>query len=332
MKLITTLILLLLFISVKGSAGPLINEISAGGQSDWVEITLSENTVSCDISRYFVTMYYGTNEKIADSPVTLRNRDLPETPWDDRFAVVHFTKVPTPDETDSSGDINNNGIRDLYCCNYGLWNSDCAVSIDNNDTPSDGGIIDFVAFSSRDGSINSTIGGFINCAVSAGEWVSCGSPNIQECTAYTGKYGLKNSSTISRKNRIDTNSPGDFTVTPYATPGRENIINGDNRNKKLFRAGFKKTSHIWGAGTIRLPLFLYDSCSIKVRIFSSTGFTVYSSELKEDLNPGYFTVEIPERELRGKILTGLYPVKIEAAGKGSRSDNAIIFIVIVRNR
>lgn len=332
MRLIPFLFFLLLFIPLSGSAGPLISEISAGGQSDWVEITLSEGTESCDISKYYVTMYYGTNEKIADSPVTLRNRDLPETPYDDRFAVIHFTKVPAQDETDSAGDINNNGIRDLYCCNYGLWNSDCSVSIDIDDSPENGGILDFIAFSNRDGSVNSTIGGYINCAVSAGQWTGCGGPNIQDCTVDIGKDGLKNYSTISRIKGVDTNSLNDFKVTSYATPGRENIINVFNENKKLFRTGFKKTAHQWGGGTILLPLFLYETCSIKIRIFNATGFTVYSSELKEDLNPGYYTFEIPETELRGKILTGLYPVKIEAAGKASCSENAVIYLAIVRNR
>jgi len=322
---------MLLLIPLNGYARPLISEISAGGQSDWVEITLSEETESSDISNYFVTMYYGTNEKIADSAVTLRNRDLPGTPYDDRFAVVHFTKIPTPDETDAAGDINGNGVRDLYCCNYGLWTSDCTVSIDSDDTPENGGILDFTAFSNRDGSINSTIGGYIKCAIAAGEWAPSGSIDLQQCCIDTGN-GLKSYSTVSRIRGRDTNSLHDFKVTSFATPGRENIINAADRNNKLFRAGFKKTSHRWGTGTIRIPLFLYDSCSIKIRIFNSTGFILYSSALKEDLNPGYYTFEIPETELRGKILTGLYPVKIEAAGKSSRSDNAVVYLVIAGNR
>ncbi|HNX23308.1 MAG TPA: hypothetical protein PKG60_04630 [Spirochaetota bacterium] len=332
MKLILIFSFLTIFLPHIISAGPLINEISAGGSSDWVELTLSGDTPSCDISQYFVTMYYGTNEKIADSAVTLRNRNIPETPYDDRFAVVHFTSVPYDDETDATGDTNGNGVFDLYCCNYGLWNTDCVVSIDSDDIHTNGGILDFAAFSNRDGSMNSTIEGYINTAASAGEWTICGSANIQECTVDIGKDGLNSYSTISRINKGDTNSPDDFAVTPYSTPGRENIINTDKGKRKLFRTESKESTHSYGRGPIRLAVFLYESCSIKLRIFNSTGFTVYSSDLKEDLSPGYYTFYIPEAKLRGKILTGLYPVKIEAAGKSSRSETATIFLVIVRKR
>ncbi len=330
MRSITVFLFLLFFFPFTGYAGPLINEISAGGESDWVEITLSADTESCDISDYFVTMYYGTNEKIAASPATLRKCDLPETPYDDRFAVVHFTKIPTPDETDAAGDINGNGIRDLFCCNYGLWTSDCAVSIDTDDTPENGGIADFVAFSNRDGSANNTVAGYINCAAAAGEWRSSGT-DIQQCAVDIGG-GLKSYSTISRIKGEDTDSLNDFKLTSFATPGRENIINPSGTGKKLFSTSFKNRSHIMGSGTISIPLFLYRSCSVKIRIFNSAGFTVYTSGLKQDLNPGYYTFEIPEAELRGRILTGLYPVKIEAAGKGSSLDDSIVYLVIKGGR
>ena len=74
------------FIPLQGKI--LINEISSGGSSDWVEIRASEESDSIDISGLFVTMYYGGNEKISEYPVTLNGRDLSETPFDDRFAVT----------------------------------------------------------------------------------------------------------------------------------------------------------------------------------------------------------------------------------------------------
>lgn len=332
MKLILFFSIPLILVLQNVSAGPLINEISAGGSSDWVEITLSGETASCDISQYFVTMYYGTNEKIALSPVTLRNRDLTETPYDDRFAVIHFTPSPVDDETDATGDTNRNGVLDLYCCNYGLWNTDCVVSIDSDDLPANGGILDFAAFSNRDGSMNSTIGGYINAASSAGEWEICTNANIQECAVDIGKDGLNSYSTISRISKADTNSLNDFTVTPYSTPGRENITKTGKGKRKLFRTESKQLSHRYGSGTIKIPVFLYESCSIKLRVFNSTGFILYSSDLKEDLTPGYYTFYIQEKELHGKVLTGLYPVKLEAAGKSSKSESETVFIVMVRKR
>lgn len=332
MKPIQILPLLLLYLPLSAAAGPLINEISAGGNSDWIEITLSPDTESCDISRFLVTMYYGTNEALSATPVTLKNRNLPETPYDDRYAVVHFSSVPFEDETDITGDTNKNGMIDIYCCNYGLWNTDCVVSIDDDDLPSNGGILDFTAFSNRDGSINSTIGGYINGAVAAGQWEVCSSTNIQECAVDIGIDGLVSYSTISRVKDIDTNSMNDFAVTPYATPGRENIIIAEKGRKKLFRTLSKDTSHRYGKGSIKIPLFIYETCSVKIRIFTSTGFTVYSSLLNEDLNPGYLTLDIPESKLHGKINTGLYPVQIEASGKNSVTENSMIFLVIKRNK
>ncbi len=332
MKLITTLLFLILLIPELLSAVVLINEISAGGSSDWVEITLTPDTESFDISQYFVTMYYGTNERISASPVTLRNRDLAETPYDDRFAVVHFSPIPAEDETDLTGDTNRNGILDVYCVNYGLWNTDCTVSIDSDDQPENGGILDFAAFSNRDGSMNSTIGGYINASASAGQWETCGSSNLQDCTVNIGITGLSSYSTISRVKGADTNSSADFIITPYSTPGRENIINPDTRKRKLFRTESKELTHRLGNGTVHIPLFIYEKCSLKLRVFNSTGFIIYSSELREDLNPGTYKFSIPENQLRGKILTGLYPVKIEASGKSSTSENATLFLVIVRNR
>ncbi len=327
MKTIMLLSLLLMIYSTAYS-GPLINEISAGGSSDWIEITLSAETESCDISQYFVTMYYGTNEKIALSPVTLRNRDMPETPYDDRFAVVHFTPLPVEDETDLTGDTNRNGILDLYCCNYGLWNTDCVVSIDSDDIETNGGMIDFISFSNRDGSINSTINSYITAAVTAGQWEICSTPDNQPCTVDAGKDGLNSYSTLSRISGEDTNTLNDFRITPYATPGKENIINASKGNRRIFRTASKKTTHHYGSGNIKIPLFLYETCSIKLRIFNSTGSTIYSSELKEDLTPGDYSFLIPDKKLRGKITTGLYFIKIEAAGKNSKSESALINLVI----
>ncbi len=327
-----TIISLFLIISSLSYAGPLINEISAGGSSDWIEITLSPDTESYDISQYFVTMYYGTNEKISNSPVTLRNRDIPETPYDDRFAVIHFTPYPIEDETDLTGDTNRNGILDLYCVNYGLWNTDCSVSIDSDDLHTNGGIVDFAAFSNRDGSINSTIAGYINAASAAGEWEKCSSSNIQECAVDIGKDGLNSYSTISRISGADTNTLNDFKITPYATPGRENITNAEKGKRRLFRPELKKISHRYGNSSIIVPLFLYETCSIKVRIFNSTGFTIFSSELKENLSPGCFSFCIQDNRLRGKTMTGLYTILIEAAGKSSSSETANVFLVIVRKK
>ena len=323
---------LLLLIPIKMQAGILINEISAGGADKWVEVTVTPDIESIDISGYYVTMYYGSAEKIASKPVTLYGKNRSGTPWDDRFAVIHFTPTPMVSETDDVGDLNKNGIRDIYCNNYRLWNTDCVVAIDTVNDYTKKSMIDFVAYSDRDGSINSYIANCMNAAAAVGQWNACASTNLQDCAVDTGPKGLNSYSTISRINLTDTNTLNDFVVTPYATPGRENIINADKGKKKLFRTESKKLTHIHGSGTIQIPLFLFEPCSIKVRIFNSTGSTVYYSDIQKNLDPGYFKFNINDNELKGKILTGLYPVKIEAAGKNSSSETDTVFLVIVRRK
>jgi hypothetical protein len=329
MKILNITLFLLLLIPIKLHSGILINEISAGGPDKWVEVTVTPDIESIDISGYYVTMYYGSAEKIADKPVTLYGKNRSGTPWDDRFAVIHFTSTPIISETDDVGDLNKNGIRDIYCNNYRLWNTDCVVAIDTVNSYANGSMIDFVAYSDRDGSINSYIANCMNAAIIAGQWNACSNTNLQDCAVDIGSKGLNSYSTISRINLIDTNSPNDFVVTPYATPGRENIISIDKGKKRLFRTESKKLTHIHGSGTIQIPLFLFEPCSIKLRIFNSTGSTVYYSDIQKNLDPGYFKFNINDRELKGKILTGLYPVKIEAAGKNSTSEIDTVFLVIV---
>ncbi len=312
-------------------SGILINEISAGGSADWVEIRATEDLPATDISSLFVTMYYGTNERLALSPVTISGRDLPGTPWDDRFAVIHFSSAGEPDETDAAGDLNNNGVRDLYCNNYGLWNTDCVVAIDSDDEPKNGGILDFVAFSNRDGTVNSTIAGYMKSASDSGQWISCSSANVQECMCFIGEDGMNSYSTLSRNTGSDTNSPEDFILTPYATPGRENITNADSGHHKTAEPLSNRIVYTHGSpsGIITLRMFIYKECSIRIRIFNSAGTSLYSSDLIRDVTPGYFNYGIRECDLRGKKLTGLYPVKIEIFSEG-KTDKSTVYLVIIR--
>lgn len=311
--------------------GILINEVSAGGPVDWVEIRATEDLPATDISSLFITMYYGSNEKLALSPVTIYGRDIPGTTWDDRFAVIHFSSSGEADETDAAGDLNKNGVRDLYCNNYGLWNTDCVVAIDSDDEPKNGGILDFAAFSNRDGSVNSTIAGYIKSASDSGQWISCASVNVQECMCFIGEEGMNSYSTLSRKEGPDSNSQEDFVLTPYATPGRENIISPGSGHRKTAEPISDRIVYTHGSSTgiITLRMFIYRECSIRFRIFNSAGTSLYSSNLIRDVTPGYFNYGIREDELKGRILTGLYPVKIEVYSDG-KTDKSTVYLVIIR--
>jgi len=332
---ILSVIVILISIPSQLKGGLVINEISTSSSPNWVEVKLTGNIESTDISGLMFTMYYGRSEKIANSPVTLKNYNDPSTPFDDRFAVIHFTSVPNPDETDEAGDLNGNGARDLYCDNYGLWNTDCVVSIDSDKNPGNGGIIDFVALSNRDGSIHTSIAGYIRRAQEHGEWIGCSSGNLQDCAVDIGPSGLNSYSTAARIPGPDRNSPDDFAITPFATPGRENIIDPERGKRKIFRHEYKKISHLYQAtpSHIKIPVFLFESSSLKLRIFSSTGVLVYSSPLMQNIDPGYFTFTISDRELKGKALTGIYPVKIEAVSRSNRgSERSVILLIMVNRR
>lgn len=310
-----------------------LNEISAGGGTDWIELKLTPDTDSMDISGLFVTMYYGTNRRIADSPVTLYSRDIPETPWDDRFAVIYFTSVQSGDETDEAGDLNNNGIREIYCDNYGLWNTDCSVSIDTDDDPANNGILDFAAFSNRDGSINTTVASYISSAIKYGMWHDSVSSNLQDCCSYIGPDGMNSWSTLSRNDAADTNSMDDFVLTPYATPGKENIINTPGVRSGILRPLKKRILYKPGPASadIELPLFIYTSASLRIRIFNSAGMSIYTGPLLTDVVPGYYTALIRHSDLKGRILTGLYPVSIEAVGSSNgRTESCAVTIIVVR--
>ena len=168
-------ILIILASPARSFAGLVLSEVAPGtAGADWVEISyLSEAKGSVDISKLYVTMYYGANEPLSSSPVTLYPYDRRETPWDDRFAVVHLTDAVTPDETDATGDTNGNGRLDLYCNNYlsSLWNGECCAALDTNDDPSDG-MLDFVAWSDCEGEPSATIGKYVEAASSHGQWNS----------------------------------------------------------------------------------------------------------------------------------------------------------------
>lgn len=319
----------------------LINEIACEtAGDDWVELFYyDEEETSIDISPLFVTMYYGTNERLGSEPITLYSRNRPETPFDDRFAVVHLARPGMSDETDSTGDTNGNGILDVYCNNYfsSLWNTDCVVSIDIDDEPANGGIIDFAAYSNRDGSLNSTIGSYTGHAIGFGQWESLAGDHGQACMVDIGIGGLKAHQSIARKDPHDSNTQADFAITSVQTPGRENIFSGDFAgSNRLFRA-LKKTSVMDADGGAGVPpsidVFVYEPCNLRLRVFSPLGRLIYESPLYRDVFPGPFSMPWDVRGAGRRASTGLHVGLIEAtAPRLKRSDSERIFIIPIRGR
>ncbi len=323
------------------NAGLLVNEVAcATSGDDWVEIFYhSEVKESMDISALYITMYYGTNENISSDPVTIYSYDRPETPWDDRFIIVHLTEPGMPDETDLTGDTNKNGCIDVYCNNYSgsLWESDCVVAIDADDDPSDNGIIDFIAYSNRDGTPNTTIESYMSAAQNYGQWITCPGKTSQECMVDIGKDELKPFMSISRKNTADTNSADDFSFTKYMTPGRENILSENiSSGKNLFRP--KKTKISAGPESFadsnkNIEIFVFETCNVRLRIFTSIGMLIHESQLYRDVYPGNFILQWDMRGLGKKATAGLYIAQIEATAKKiKKSQKENIYVIVSRNK
>ncbi len=336
------IIIVIFIISISAfplSSKLLINEVVTATGSDWVELYFqSSKKESIDISGLYVTMYYGRNENLAAEPVTLYSYNRIETSYDDRFAVIHLTEPRMEDESDEKGDLNGNGVLDLYCNNYynSLWNSEGVVAVDTDDDPSNGGVIDFVAYSNRDGSPNKSIESYIDYAVSFNEWTQCSSGNPQNCSVDTGDSGLKEYMSISRVSGNDTNSMNDFVITNFQTPGRENIVNVKRSRRRLFRCLRNKISLFPSKSSSlsgRVPLFVYESCNIKFRIFSVNGMKVYEEPLYRYVKPGYFSLKWAPFAGNSFRPTGLYIGRIEAVSRErSISDSKSIILILSRRK
>ncbi len=325
-------VLLLVLFQAESHGALVISEFTTSASSDWVEVQL-RGEEAMDISPLLVTMYYGSNESLADEPVTLRGSDLPDTPWNDRYAVIHFTDVGE-DETDSAGDINGNGIRDIYCQNYSgtLWNTDGIVAIDSDDDPENGGILDMVAYSHHDGGYHSTILGYIEAGIDQGQWMPDreGGPGCFDI----GENGLKSHMSVSRKEGEDSNSADDFQVTPYQTPGRPNIFpSKKNRFPLIQLSGTGKKILLGGSSKndrANIRLLVHENCRVSFQVFSVSGLSVSSRQVLEECYPGIHEISWKPP---ARLVTGLYLGLIEATSRGSgRYSRMVIYLIISRGR
>jgi len=294
----------------------LINEVVCGAEEDWVELIFaSPEEKGQRLSSLYVTMYYGENEPLSFEEITIYNYDRPETFYDDRFVVVHFTQDFKEDENDLIGDVNQNGYLDLYCQNYynSLWNSDGVVAIDTDDDPENGGIYDFIAYSNRDGSANKTIESYLEKAQENNAWVINDSFSFQSLAVDIGLNGLKDFMSISRKDLDDSNRADDFKVTKFQTPGRENILEVDQKGNQLFK--IKAEALAFSLNDLEeqaIPLFLFEKCHLKLRVFSTIGEVLYDSPLFLDVIPGDFFLPWSPASYSNFFSKGLYFGVIEA--------------------
>lgn len=339
MRYCALLILLTCMMSKAAVAGLIIDEFTCGSGNDWVELHYtSPGKDKKDISSLFVTMYYGSNERLSNDPVTIYSYDRPETPYDDRFVVVHLTSPGVPDETDLTGDTNGNGVLDVYCNNYSqsLWNTEGVVAIDTDDDPRNGGIIDFVYYSNRDGKINASISSSVNAASMRNEWIIQNPESMQNDAIFITPAGLNSSQSVIRLTPTDTNTQSDFAISNLPTPGRPNVLIPFIPTLRLIKTLRSKVclipfDQLLCKGDI--PLYVFNQCSIKYRIFSTTGQLLYKSPVLPAVEPGFLTLNCSILLKFRNLSTGLYICKIEATGLSIRkSEEKTVFIVFSRFR
>lgn len=332
---IITLFSIILFNTTNLCSELLISEIApATSTGDWVEIFYkSKNNKSLQISNLFVTMYYGKNEPLSNDLITIYSYNRKETPYDDRFVVVHLTDNQTPDETDLTGDTNQNGQIDVYCNNYyaSLWNSDCIVAIDNNDNPEDG-MIDFAAYSNFDNSPNTTILNYLKHATSTNQWISISSTTSQDSMIKIPEDGLISYQSINRIKMIDSNTNKDFSISNFQTPGQENIIQESKPfNNKIFkivnkRIFFKKSKS--SKQNPKCELKIYKPCNISLKVFNKQGIMVFKSKTYKDVQPGNFPINWNIHKGK-KIRTSLYIALLEATDLKTKKVKRKKFVFII---
>lgn len=337
MKTFRYVFFILIYGLFPADAGLLINEVVTATRGDWVELVLRPGDCeSMDISRFYVTMYYGTNEPLASEPVTLRTLDNPLTPWDDRYAVVHLTSPGIPDETDITGDTNHDGIRDLYCANYinSLWNSDCIVAVDSDDDPSNGGITDCLIYSSHDGDLPASLLPFMENAVKYGAW-NCTAGDIQGSALDIGRGGLASYMSIIRIGETDSNTAPDFALTRLPTPGRENMLLAGRSGREMISLAKRTVVCSFGnAGNcnVEFDVHVQSPCDIDYRIYSSNGREIYASQVARGIVPG--TSRFSWRPVHGGRLlpTGLYFCRMRVRNGGTGRQEEHLLKLVIHNR
>lgn len=318
------LLSLILTAQTSPSSALLISEISpAGSPCDWVEIFFYSDVLEKrDISKLYLTSYYGSEEIISTDPVTICSRDLSETPYDDRYVVVRFSEGV--DETDYTGDSNKNGVIDIYVKGTSPWNTDSVVALDDNSDHSDSSI-DFAAYSIYDGSPNTTVMTYLVSAIANGNWSAF--DGVENSFIDIGSKGLSSDQSIIRLGK-DSNSKKDFLVTNTPTPGHDNIYSENTCGS--FSLGLKDKYLIEEfSGKDSIALKVSVQCSLRFRIYSTSGVQKYESSLIRDVQPGEFRIRL-EHSVIKKLRSGMYIVYFTGVAKGGKINNSKTMMVVNR--
>jgi hypothetical protein len=306
--------IVMLLCVTRASAELLISEIAPNASGgDWAEICLNGTGLRQDVSRLYVTVYYGAEEPLAQTPVTMYSEDDPATPWDDRYAVIHFASS-LPDETDALGDVNGNGIRDIYVAvGTAPWNTSSVLAIDNDADPANG-MIDFLVYTNDSSATNSTVTAYTTHAIAAGAWTG-GMISIPT-------RGIAPYQSLARGGG-DSNTAADFAITAAQTPGRPNRVS-EGPPKRLLRVPGRC---VISADADEIDLEVLAPCTVLFRIYRMDGRLLFRGSPATYTLPGTVRIRIPR--LRHGLHVGFVSAR---ALSGGSAQTAKFCIIIGGNR
>lgn len=178
-----------------------INEVHLSDEK-WAEIKVLKGPM--DISFLRLSNLEGQDEVIAQFPTTLQTGEL---------AVVRWDKVGQ-DETDERGDMNRNGVRDLYLADPPPFVTDDQLALMYVDQ-----ILDAVVWTNNDGEMSVTQVKDANVLLTTDQWI--GTLDRKNQIGAVVLPTEKNSS-IGRISENDANKKDDWGILDPSTPGKEN--------------------------------------------------------------------------------------------------------------
>jgi hypothetical protein len=169
-------------------------------------------------------------------------------------------------------------------------------------------MLDFAAWSNQAGSLSKTIADYVQSARNQKQWLAAAEViNHRDMTAIPAG-GLAPHEALIRASAGDTNTPADFTVTPYQTPGRENLAAGAaGSGCGIFTPCAKTVLYLPQPGPqqcVRIPLLINQPCHLRLRVFRDNGLLLHEGGLQRDVHPGTFALTGPS--LWPRACRGLY--------------------------
>lgn len=187
-----------------------ITEVAFAASIDWVEL-YNYGETAIDIANFMLTDLDGTDSQIADQKTMLAPG---------KYAVIYWDDTGL-DETDDSGDLNNNGIVDLYVNDTGLSATDDELVLMS---ASNGGqYIDAVCWSTGVGEFTSSEDKDVELLADNGQWNIAGD-TVTKSDCWSDASKISNGQAIGRLNPAapDTDSKNDWYLFKLPTPGEDN--------------------------------------------------------------------------------------------------------------